>query len=311
MNLRRLTYFITVVEEGSISLAAKRLHMTQPPVSQAIIALEREVGAALLHRLPRGVEPTPAGELLVQQGRNLLRWSNRITEQVSRLGAGEDGRLNIASVPPFAWSHLPTLLQDFGAMAPGVEVQLADPDPAGVLTMVSDGRADIGFVITTDPDTVAAAYPNLLINSLAQLPLRLAVARPSALPAYGRPAHYQEAKSARIADYAQTTWFLPNVVRGFPGLAEVAEGLWRSAGFRPNAIQVVSTLHTALPLIVAGMGVTLLPGSRTGPIFPGISALEVDLAMPPLFATAVRSRHIDPLPALERFLAVVSEHFPS
>ena len=101
MNLRRLEYFLVVVEEGSISLAARRLHMTQPPLSQAIQALEREVGAELLRRLPRGVEPTPAGLLLADRGRDLLRGEAAEHLGESRVGeerAGQRDRGRVVAV---------------------------------------------------------------------------------------------------------------------------------------------------------------------------------------------------------------------
>lgn len=297
-------YFIAVVDEGSISGAASRLHMTQPPLSQAVLALEREIGATLLRRHPRGVEPTPAGLLLVEQGKNLLRWSDRITEEVARLGSGESGRLTVASVPTFAWSNLPALLQDFGAAAPGVEVQLSDPSPEGVLQMVVNGTADIGFVSTSDPSALEATRPDLLVHSLLPLPLSLAVAQID-----GRPVESGSTQRVQVRDYADTTWFIPEEVPGFPGLTETMHNLWRDAGFYPRSVRYVSTLQTSLPLIVAGMGVTLLPGSLTGPASTGISVCEMDIAVPPLFATTLRARHIEPSLTLRRFLDVVANHF--
>lgn len=301
MDLRRLTYFVTVVETGSISGAAERLHMSQPPLSQAIKMLEHEMGATLLQRHARGVSPTPAGLHLLEQGRDLLRWSERITEQVSRLGSGESGRLAIASVPTFAWSNLPSLLQDFNAAAPDIEVQLSDPTPEGVLRMVANGTADIGFVATSDPAALAAAHPELQVDGLIDLPLSLGVAASIAARSDG--------SRARAEDYADTSWYIPEDAPGFPGLDETLTKLWRDAGFHPRSVQYVATLQTALPLIAAGMGVTLLPSALTGPASAGIVALDLDIPIAPLTAASLRSRHIAAPATLLRFVEVMTDHF--
>ena len=130
MNLRQLEYFLTVTAEGSFSRAAAVLHMTQPPLSQSVLQLEKQLGVQLLVRHRQGVSPTAAGELLAAQGQQLLRWSERVEEQVKAVGQGIAGRLHIASVPTFAWAHLPPLLKAYAAKAPGVAVELSDPEPA-------------------------------------------------------------------------------------------------------------------------------------------------------------------------------------
>ncbi|MFL4476224.1 LysR family transcriptional regulator [Paeniglutamicibacter sp. MACA_103] len=299
MNLRKLEYFLTVVEEGSVSLAARRLHMTQPPLSQAIQALEREVGAKLLHRLPRGVEPTVAGRLLVEQGRDLLRWSGRIEDLVQRVGQGLEGRLRIACVPSISWSLLPPLLKRFSVEAEGVEVLLSDPNPLQVLNRVADGGADVGFIAPTDTVAVAAAYPALVVEPLAEMPLGLVV--PLDREAGDGP--------VAAAAYARDAWIIPEAVPGFPGLAELAEELWRREGFRPNRVQYVSTLQTALPLVAAGIGVGIMPMDLARLFSPGVRMVEVVGGMAPLRPALIRSAQMRPSPALERFLAVVIASF--
>lgn len=296
MNLRKIEYFVVVAEEGSISLAAQRLHMTQPPLSQTIKGLERELGVALLKRNPRGIELTPAGRLLFDQGRRLLGWSDRLGEEVRRLGSGETGHLRIASVPTFAWSHLAPLLVELDEQAPGITVELTDPDPATVLQRATDGKADLGFVSTSNPDELAVRSPHLEVRTLVAMPLVLAT-RAGASPV----------RSAW--ELMNETWIIPAAVHGFPGLIEIAEGLWRNSGRTSPSIQYVSTLHTALPLVSAGLGVGLLPADFIDAASGRIVAQQVREPIPPLYGTLVRSAEIEPAPALNTVLRTVSRHF--
>ena len=294
MNLRQLEYFLTVAAEGSFTRAAAVLHMTQPPLSQSVLQLEKHLGVQLLIRHRQGVSPTAAGELLAAQGRQLLRWSERVEEQVRAVGQGLAGRLHIASVPTFAWAHLPPLLKAYAAQAPGVAVELSDPEPAEVLRQVAAGTADVGFVATEDPAGLAAARTELSVAAVLAMPL-VAVLPP-------RLANLPEPLD--LAELAGEVWIVPSVIPGFPGMTGIMERLWQDIGTRPASVRTVSTLHTAVPLISADMGISLMPrpvadfaGSRTQvrtPIQPA----------PPLYATMVWSRNMPPSPPLERFLAV-------
>ncbi|NKX54810.1 LysR family transcriptional regulator [Arthrobacter mobilis] len=299
MNLRQLEYFLAVVAEGSVSRAAATLHMTQPPLSQSVLQLEKQLGVQLLSKHHQGVSTTPAGELLATQGRQLLRWSERLEEQVRALGQGLAGRLHIASVPTFAWGHLPPLLKAYAAQAPDVAVELSDPEPAEVLRQVAAGGADVGFVATSDPEGLAAAHGELVMAVVLAMPL-VAVVPP-------RFADLPEPLD--LAELAGEPWILPSASPGFPGLPEIAERLWQEMGTRPSSVRTVSTLQTAVPLISADMGISLMPHSVAD-----IAGSRVRIHTPlqpvqPLYATLVRARHIQPPPVLARFLEVVQHPY--
>lgn len=272
--------------------------MTQPPLSQAIIGLERELGVDLLRRLPRGVEVTPAGALLVEQGRELLRWAQRIEDQVQETGNGQAGSLLIASVPTFAWSHLPALLAEFRSKFPGITVELTDPAPLEVLRLVASGGADLGFVATADVAGVAAAYPRLEVTPLVEMPLVLVV--PDSAATEG---------TASARDFEGLPWVIPAFVPGFPGMVEIAEALWRTAGFHPATVHTVATLQTVLPLTAAGMGVSLVPKAYIADIRGRFAVQPIIEAVPSLQGTLVQSRDINPTPALLSLLHVTDQHF--
>ena len=104
LELRQLRYFTTVAEELHFGRAAARLHMTQPPLSQAIAALEDGLGAPLFLRTRRQVALTPAGAALLPEARRLLEQASGIPELVRRAAAGESGRLALSFVTPADYS---------------------------------------------------------------------------------------------------------------------------------------------------------------------------------------------------------------
>src|SRR5215467_2974853 len=124
IDLRRLTYFVAVAEELHFGRAAARLHIAQPPLSQAIRKLEGELGVELFRRNRRRVELTDAGRLLLDQARPLLRDADRIEATLRRAGRGEVGRLRVGFVGSATYEVLPLILRAFRDRYPDVELTL-------------------------------------------------------------------------------------------------------------------------------------------------------------------------------------------
>lgn len=124
MELRELRYLTAVADEGSISRAAARLHMTQPPLSMAVAKLEHDLGVQLLERHAKGVRPTAAGAYLVSNARRILAQVEELDDMVRAVTVGSVGVLALAVTPAIAWEHAPALLQTFGRSAPLVDVDL-------------------------------------------------------------------------------------------------------------------------------------------------------------------------------------------
>src|SRR3954465_12840206 len=98
MDLRHLRYFIAVAEERHFGRAAERLHMAQPPLSQQIRSLERDLGVELLHRTTRRVDLTTAGAAYLEQARKILTEVEEAGHEARRVAAGSVGRLSIGCV---------------------------------------------------------------------------------------------------------------------------------------------------------------------------------------------------------------------
>src|ERR671936_1449943 len=124
MDLRQLRYFVVVAEERSVTRAAARLHLTQPPLSAQLARLEHELGTPLLVRHRRGVDLTEAGRHLLDHARRLLAGVDAAADSVRRLGEGRAGRLSVAFVPAAAPTVLAPLLRRYHRDRPDVALEL-------------------------------------------------------------------------------------------------------------------------------------------------------------------------------------------
>src|ERR1700749_4678303 len=146
MELRHLRYFVVVAEELHFRRAAERLHMSQPPLSQQIRALEEEVGATLLLRTQRKVELTGAGAAFLQRAREILGAVEDAALEARRVQRGEVGRLAIGFVGSAMYSVVPERLRAFRDRHPDVGLRLHELGTTEQLRRLDDGRLDIGFI---------------------------------------------------------------------------------------------------------------------------------------------------------------------
>lgn len=141
MELRQLRHFVEVGEQGSISAAARKLRLTQPALSRQIKALEEEFDTPLLDRGAHSIQLTPAGELLLQEARKLLRFSDSMTEKVKAAAHGESLRVGYA--PSLAGEFLSLAIARFTQFHPRVRVSLYDWSSIEMRTGLSEGKLDI------------------------------------------------------------------------------------------------------------------------------------------------------------------------
>lgn len=245
--------------------------MTQPPLSQAIAALERDLGVELLYRQPRGVTLTDAGKLLARDGQALFEWQNRIVKNVRNTGQGLKGSLSLAATPATWWFQLPGLLKLCHDQLPEVELTFADVPPVEALTKVIDRRAHIGFIATAAPEIVAKNYPDLAVHSLTSMPMVLAIPDTLAVEA-----------EASIHDFRDMPWIIPAKVPGFPGPIEIFNQLWQSCQENTPERWEVSTLQSAIPLVADGMGVALMPEAVEHHVSPRVRTVRIREGVAPL-----------------------------
>src|SRR5215468_7795599 len=127
MELRHLRYFIAVAEEGHITRAAERLGMQQPPLSQRIKAIERELDVQLFRRKPRGVELTDAGQAFLKNARAVLAQFNRTFETTRRTARGEEGEICVGITPTSSFHpFVPRVIRTFRETYPAVGLRLEE-----------------------------------------------------------------------------------------------------------------------------------------------------------------------------------------
>ncbi|AFQ47414.1 LysR substrate-binding domain-containing protein [Burkholderia cepacia] len=295
-DLRQWRYFATVADERHFGRAAERLSMTQPPLSQAIRALEEALGVALFVRTKRSVALTAVGAALLPDVRRLLASADALPPLARRLARGEAGSLSLAFVSTADYGLLPSLLRAFGARYPQVRLQLAEATSDVQIDELVAGRIDAGLVIPPVPPRHAVG-----LSYLPVLREPLVVAMPAAA-APDAP----EDEPVHLADLAA----LPLVIfprRLAPGFYDIITGCYGAAGETPRIGQEAIQMQTIVSLVSAGMGVALVPQSlrnlrRTGVVYRPLAGVS------PVVETGLVWRTGDVSPVLAGFIDVVRAH---
>lgn len=147
MDTRQLKHFVTVAETLHFGKAAERLNMTQPPLSQSIMALEKELGDALFLRTKRNVSLTPFGEQWLFHVKSVLNSMNSLPEIADRLRKGESGQLMLSFISSAGYNILPQLVSHFRERYPAVELVLTEATTDVQTTAIINEKIDAGIII--------------------------------------------------------------------------------------------------------------------------------------------------------------------
>jgi len=291
-ELRQLRYFVTVAEELHFGRAAARLHMTQPPLSQAIAALEELLGAPLFLRNRRTVALTPAGSALLPEARRMLLEADALPELVRRAAAGEAGRLALAFITSADYSVLPPFLRRYSERYPAVHLSLREATSDVQVEELLRGRVDAGLLIPPLPDKALAQLDYMKV---LDEPLILCAPAGLDLPPDGAPARLQDLPHLPLIIF-------PRAVS--PALHDAILSCWRAAGITPVIGQQAIQMQTIVGLVSAGMGLALVPQSVSNLMRPGVEYRA--LADPtPRVDTGIAWRRDNPSPVLRGFLELL------
>jgi LysR family transcriptional regulator, salicylic acid-responsive activator of bsdBCD len=146
MELRQLKYFLAIAEEGQITKAAEKLHITQPPLSQQIILLENELGVQLFQRTKKQVLLTEAGRSLQNRAEQLLELLKTTVDEVHKTAEGLRGKLTLGTITSSGRSLLPESIQRYHALYPDVTFDLRQGDSRRIQELLDSGLVEIGLV---------------------------------------------------------------------------------------------------------------------------------------------------------------------
>ncbi|MGU7783051.1 LysR family transcriptional regulator [Burkholderia sp. PU8-34] len=290
MELRQLRYFMAVAEEMNITRAAERLHMTQPPLSRQLQAIEDEIGLPLFERGARPLKLTEAGRVFYAQAKRLVDQADELGPLTRRLAQMSE-RIVIGFVPSTLYGALPDVIRAFREAQPDVELSLIEMFTLEQLGALKGGRIDVGFGRLRFDDDQLVREALIEEKLIAALPVGHPLADPD------RP--------LTLADVANETLIVyPSTPR--PSFADQQLSALRDGGLAPAAVHEVRELQTALGLVAAKVGVSLVPESVEGVRVRGV----VYRRLPEPVATSpiIMSRRLhDESPATAAFCAIARE----
>jgi LysR family nitrogen assimilation transcriptional regulator len=262
VNLRRLKYFVKIVDIGSLTQAAEVLFIAQPALSQQLATLEGEVRQQLLVRTKRGVTPTEAGKVLYRHAQIILRQCEQARVDMEAAGEGLSGQVSVGLAPGTAASALSLpLLRTVRARHPGILLYLNENYGTTLSELIMNGRMDL-----------AVLYGDKAIHGLTFLPLLkelLFLVGPASMPAPSQP--------VKLADLRDIELFLPrpyNVVR------KLVDAAFVRAGMVPRVVAEIESAFTLTAAIADGLGATILPASMAREVVASCGAWQFPIVDP-------------------------------
>lgn len=260
-TLVQLRYFTQAARSGSMTEAAKRLHVSQPALSAAIALLEADLGVALFERVPRrGIRLTRAGFQFYEDALALLQQADAMRDTVDNFADVISGTLRVGMYTPMAPFRAPSILQAFARRHPDVAVDVFEADHLELARLVRDGEVDVGIGYSM------STYQGLRTELLETIPPHAIVPASHHLARSGR--------KVRLAELASD----PLVLLDLPFTSEYYLSLYDRAGVTPHIRFRVHGYETVRGLVARGFGVSLL-NQRLGHslTYSGIPVVTLEL----------------------------------
>jgi DNA-binding transcriptional LysR family regulator len=242
VDIRRLKFFIVTAEERNIGRAAERLHITQPPLTRHIQSLEEELGVQLFRRTSAGVELTQAGTALLTHAQNISAHVELATEQIRRVAAGKEGRIDIGIFGSAMLDVIPRLLSIFAQACPHANVVLHNAPKDRQLEALQQGRITIAF------DRYFRPLPGLQSELVSQEALWFAVNRRNPLAQKNCITMADLTAEPLIGEQDQSVFF-------------ASQELFRLQNFNPVIVHKAADMISAVVMVAGGFGSSLVPAS--------------------------------------------------
>lgn len=292
MDLRQLKYFVTVAEELSFVRAAQRLHMSQPPLSQQIKALEDDLGVELLVRTRREVKLTDAGRVFLAESRDLLERAQAVAHRTRQAAGGEQATLRVGMATSALYHVLPSLLERVKSQLPGVSMTITDMNSDEQVRSLTVDRIDLGF-IHARPDTRGLARCNVVVDTFAV-----------ALPASHALADSADLALRDLQDEAMVAFSREHA----PALFDALIASCQQEGFSPRIAHVARHPASVLQMVQLGLGVSILPRTYSKHAPPAVVFRHLPSMAGRLNIDAIW-RETNPAPGLRRVIDEVLTSF--
>jgi DNA-binding transcriptional LysR family regulator len=255
VDLRQLKYFVTVAEELSFVRAAQRLHMSQPPLSQHIKALEEELGVELLFRNKREVRLTDAGRVFLAESRDLLARAQAVTHRTRQAAGGEQAELRVGMATSALFHVLPRLLERLADQLPGVRISVTDMNSEEQVRSLGVDKLDLGFI-----------HARADLRGLQQLRVvtdTFALVLPAGHPMAARP-------DLALGD-VQGEPMVAFSREHAPALFDALIASCQHEGFSPRIAHVARHPASLLQMVRLGLGVSIVPRAYADDDLPGLA----------------------------------------
>lgn len=293
MELRHLRYFVAVAEEGSVTKAAERLGIQQPPLGQQIRALEGELGVALFDRGPKRIALNAAGREFLADALKVLALADEAVERVRRFDRGERGKLAVgitSSASFHRWT--PKMLRAFRQAYPLAEIEVEERETYELILALQQKRIDAAFLHIS-----AEEFPDLTSTVLTQDAVVVAMPADHPLARTTKPVTL-----AMLAGQDFVVYRRPDGPGIFAGLAKALA----AAKVEYRIVDEVYRLVAALNLVAAGRGLSLVPSTiqvlhRDSVVYRPLAAG----ALPPL-QFYLAHRKVSDLELVRNFIALTA-----
>jgi DNA-binding transcriptional LysR family regulator len=268
MELRHLRYFVAVAEEQNVSRAAKRLHVSQPPLSRQIRDLEDELGVALFDRAAKTFRLTEAGRVFLTEARTILQTAEGAVQMVKDVAGGKSGEIKVGYAPSLTVELLPRALRYFRKSNPGVRVWLHDLSTQEMLRGLNDGSLQVAMMVQVPLKALAG----LVFEELQRQPVCVAL----------HPAHpLARARKVGLEQIAKES-LVAFTLADYPEHQAWVAGLFAPLNRSPQIVEEHDSITSLIAAVESGRGVAVIAQPLHGLASPRLKIRPLRPAPPPL-----------------------------
>lgn len=243
MDIKQLRYFIAIAEEKKITAAAERLHIAQPPLSQQLKSMEKELGVLLVERKGKTLELTEAGKDLYEKALTIVKLMEETESDIKEIGEGSRGKLSIG-VNTLSEADMPGLLMKFSGSFPRVSFKIHQADSPHLASLLKERKIEIAFV------RLPLNMPGLEMLQLKTEPFVLVA--PRTIP-------IASDEGVTLAEVNKHPLILPSI-EGL-GIYQMILNEFSRQQLEPKVYCECSDIRLSMEFVAAGIGVTIIPES--------------------------------------------------